>query len=40
MSLQEVSRRAQLLRAAALVRAGRLEIVQAEDLSELRRVRP
>ncbi|MHB2023360.1 MAG: type II toxin-antitoxin system VapB family antitoxin [Mycobacteriales bacterium] len=39
-ALHEVSRRAGLRRAAALVRAGGLDIVRPEDVSELRRVRP
>lgn len=38
-ALHEVNRQAALRRAAALVRAGGLDIVQPDDLSELRRAR-
>ncbi len=38
-ALREVNRQADLRAAAALVRAGGLNIVQPEDLSELRRGR-
>jgi hypothetical protein len=37
LALREVNRQADLRAAAALVRAGRLNIVEPEDLSELRR---
>ncbi len=39
-ALHEVNRHADLRRAAALVREGGLNIVQPEDLPELRRPRP
>ena len=39
-ALQEVSRHAALRRAAELVRAGGLDIVEPDDLPELRRTRP
>jgi len=38
-ALREVNRLAALRRAAALVRAGGLDIVQPDDLAELRRTR-
>lgn len=38
-ALHEVNRHAALRRAAALVRAGGLDIVQPDDLPELRRTR-
>lgn len=38
-ALREVNRQAALRRAASLVRAGGLNIVQPEDLTDLRRVR-
>jgi Arc/MetJ family transcription regulator len=38
-ALREVNRHADLRRAAALVRAGALDIVAPEDLPELRRTR-
>lgn len=38
-ALHEVNRQAALRRAAALVRAGGLDIVQPDDLPELRRTR-
>lgn len=38
-ALHEVNRQAALRRAAALVRAGGLDIVQPDDLPELRRAR-